>query len=117
VDAQTAPVALAEPAGRTVERATVAVDEPERLEVDADVAAPALLVVTDTFYPGWVATVDGIPAAVVRADHAFRAVALDPGRHRVRFDYRPAPLRRGAAASAAGVLVVLALCRRVSRRG
>jgi hypothetical protein len=111
------PLPLGEPADAAAERAAVVVDAPERLEVEADVTAPALLVVTDTFYPGWEATVDGAPATIVRADHAFRGVPLGPGHRRVRFDYRPAPVRRGAALSAAAVLLVLALCARGRGRG
>jgi uncharacterized membrane protein YfhO len=48
-----------------------------------------LLVLSDQWYPGWTATVDGKPAAIRRADIALRAVALSPGAHRVRFRYQP----------------------------
>jgi hypothetical protein len=48
-----------------------------------------LLVLSDQWYPGWTATVDGKPAAIRRADVALRAVALSPGAHRVRFRYQP----------------------------
>jgi hypothetical protein len=102
--------ALAEPAHGATERATIVVDEPEQVEVEALVAAAALLVVTDTFYPGWSATVDGVEAPIVRADHAFRGVMLGPGTHRVRFAYAPWSVRTGAALTAAAALVVLALC-------
>jgi uncharacterized membrane protein YfhO len=46
-------------------------------------------VLSDQWYPGWTATVDGKPAAILRADVALRAVALSPGAHRVRFRYQP----------------------------
>ena len=107
---------LAEPAEGATERATIVIDEPERVEVETLVAAPALLVLTDTFYPGWEATVDGVRVSIVRADHAFRGVALAPGTHRVRFTYAPASVRGGAAVSGAAALVVLALCMRGRRR-
>jgi uncharacterized membrane protein YfhO len=108
--------ALAEPPDGVLERATIVVDEPERVEVEAVVGAPALLVVTDSFYPGWVATVDDVQSPIIRADHAFRAVALAPGTRRVRFVYAPASVRWGAAASGAAALVVLALCVRPGRQ-
>jgi hypothetical protein len=72
-----------------------------RLEVDA--ARPGLLVLAVTAYPGWQATVDGRPAEIVRADHAFQAVAVPAGRHQVRFQYRPASFSRGLLLTLAGL--------------
>jgi uncharacterized membrane protein YfhO len=92
-------------------------DEPETVEVDATVASPALLVLTDTQYPGWEAMVDGEPAPIVRADHAFRGVRLEAGRHRrVVFRYAPASVRRGAAVSALAALVIVVLALRRQTR-
>jgi hypothetical protein len=90
-------------------------DEPSLVEIDAELAAPGLLVLADTFYPGWRASVDGKPARILAANHLFRAVALPPGRHRVRFEYAPASLRIGAAASLAGGAVALWLAWRARR--
>jgi len=77
--------------------------------VVCDVAAPAegFLVVTDTYYPGWEAAVDGEPTEILRANYLFRAVALPQGRHRVVFEYRPASLRAGAALTVICALVIL----------
>jgi uncharacterized membrane protein YfhO len=46
-------------------------------------------VLADTWYPGWQATVDGEPAAMMRANHAFRAVQLEAGEHEIEMLYRP----------------------------
>ncbi len=73
--------------------------EPERVAITADVASPAVLVLADAFYPGWQATVDGIPASILRANLMFRGLALAPGRHEIVFSYRPAAWRLGAAIS------------------
>jgi uncharacterized membrane protein YfhO len=78
--------------------------EPERVEIDVTADRDGFLVLTDLHYPGWEATVDGEAATIHRANHLFRAVWVDAGRHRVRFEYRPASLRMGAATSA-GALV------------
>jgi len=68
------------------------------------------LVLTDTFYPGWQATVDGEPAEILPADHAFRAVSLEAGEHTIRFEYRPLSFRVGAWVSlGAGLLLAAAL--------
>jgi len=49
----------------------------------------AYLVLSDVYYPGWRASVDGAPAEVLRADYAFRAVWLAPGEHEVEMRFAP----------------------------
>jgi len=81
---------------------------PERIVVDATTSAPGYLLLTDTFYPGWEATLDGRPVPILQADVYFRAVRLEPGTHRVEFQYRPASLRWGARLSGVALLLCLA---------
>ncbi|HEX5012269.1 MAG TPA: hypothetical protein VFY71_17915, partial [Planctomycetota bacterium] len=69
------------------------VDEPERMVLDVVALRPAVLVVADSYLPGWDALVDGAPAVIRPADVAFRAVALTAGGHRVELLYRPAGWR------------------------
>lgn len=83
--------------------------EPERVELAVDMDAPGALVLADTWYPGWQATVDGEPAPVLRANYLFRALLLPAGQHRVQFEYRPATLARGAAIGLAAALVLVVL--------
>ena len=73
-----------------------------------------LLVLSDQWYPGWTATVDGRPAAIRRGDVALRAVALSPGAHRIRFRYQPRWPLQGLAVFTftVAVMAVLALGRR-----
>ena len=83
-------------------------------EVALDAAAGAeggYLVLLDSFDRGWRVDVDGRPATLLRANALYRAVRLPPGRHVVRFVYRPAVLYACAAISGltALALVVLAL--------
>ena len=86
-----------------------------RLEVDAP--APALLVLTDSWYPGWTATVDGRSTPIARVNWRFRGVYLEPGAHLVRFDYRPRGIVAGAAVSAVGLLALVGLVIAGGRRG
>ncbi len=83
--------------------------EPERVDIKVHAAAPALLVLSDLFYPGWEATVDGRPAKILQANYVMRAVAIPQGEHEVQFLYKPASFRAGIAASAAGCLAVALL--------
>jgi hypothetical protein len=107
--------ALAAPAPDAVESAAIVRDDPERVDVAVTVAAPALLVLGDAWGDGWEATVDGRAVPVLRADHAFRAVAVTPDARGVVFRYAPPTLRVGAACSLAAVLVVAVLV--APRRG
>ena len=77
----------------------------------------SLLVLTDTWYPGWKATVDGRRVPVARVNWRFRGVYLEPGVHLVRFDYRPRRIVAGAAVSAIGLLALLGLVVAGGRRG
>jgi len=70
------------------------------LEYRVDGDRSSLLVVSETFAPGWICDVDGVPQPILRANHAMRAVELRPGTHRVTFSYRPGSLIFGAACSA-----------------
>jgi hypothetical protein len=100
------PAADAPPRGAAAE---IVRDELHRVEVAATLAAPGLLVLADSYYPGWRAFVDGEDAAIQPVNHLFRGVALGAGEHRVRFEYRPASVAAGAALSLAGLATWLAL--------
>jgi hypothetical protein len=59
------------------------------------------LVLTDAWYPGWTATLDGAPVPILRADLMFRAVYVPDGAHTVEFRFEPASVRAGLWISAA----------------
>lgn len=62
---------------------------PERVEVQVTSDAAGYLVLADAYYPGWVATVNGSDAPILRADLMFRAVEVGAGTSTVVFEYRP----------------------------
>jgi hypothetical protein len=68
--------------------------------------APGLLVVADTWMPGWSARVDGSPVPILRGNHAQRVIPLmEPGRHTIALDYRPPGLALGCAITAVSAVV------------
>ncbi len=93
---------------------------PERISVTAELSAPAVLVFSEMYYPGWRATVDGAVRDVLPVNTALRGVHVEAGRHDVVLTYEPDSLKQGMAVSA-GAMVVLAvllvLAWRQSRRG
>ena len=79
---------------------SIQIDEPLRVELTATMKGDGYVVLADTTYPGWRATVDGIPAPIFAANGLFRAVFVRDGSHRVRFEYRSRSLHLGAAIAA-----------------
>jgi hypothetical protein len=80
---------------------------PNRAEVRASVAAPAVLMVSDAYSDDWRVTVDGQPATLYRANYAFRGVWLPPGDHVVDFSYRPRAFLLGGGISGITLLGLL----------
>jgi Bacterial membrane protein YfhO len=58
-----------------------------------------ILVLTDSFYPGWKAYVDGREAKIFRANHFFRSVPIPKGEHRIEFRYQPQSFKIGSIIS------------------
>lgn len=77
-----------------------------RVVVRATTARPAYLVLSEAYYPGWRARVDGADAPIYQADYLFRAVYLTPGEHEIVFAFMPASYVASALATAAGLACV-----------
>ena len=81
----------------------------ERVDVDTDRRrARSLLVLTDSWFPGWKATVDGHDVPIERVDYLIRGVPVPAGAHRVEFRYEPASWRAGWIVSLLALIVILA---------
>lgn len=86
---------------------------PDSIEIHVETTAPGLLVVGNTWMPGWSATVDGRPAQVFRGNHWQQVVALkDAGRHRVVLRFQPPGYRKGLTVTTASLVgwAGLSLC-------
>ncbi|MGZ5298812.1 MAG: hypothetical protein ACXWDU_03970 [Actinomycetota bacterium] len=71
---------------------------PEDVRVTVDTAAPALVVVRNSYDEGWSATVDGRPAPLLATDYLVQGVAVPAGTHDIRLVYRDDDVVRGARA-------------------
>jgi len=82
--------------------------EAQRVTVRSDATRPALLVLTDNWYPGWKATVDGKSAPVERVDYLIRGVRVPAGAHTVEFSYEPSSWVWARVLSLLGLLAIAA---------
>lgn len=69
------------------------------IELEVTTSAPAYLVLSEVYYPGWRAEVDGRMARILPANFGFRAVYLEPGSHHVRMFFLPMTWVAGLAVS------------------
>jgi Bacterial membrane protein YfhO len=110
---------VAAPAGRAG-TAEIVVDGPERVVVSVDAPRPALLVLADSFAPGWRVAVDGEERPLREANHYVRGVPVPPGAHRVEFTYTAPGFRAGlglAAIAWAGLAAIALLAGRRRAEG
>ena len=87
--------------------------------VDADIVAaePSLVVVSQTYYHDWRAYVDGRETPLLRANHAFQALQVPPGRHQIRLAYEDRAFETGATVSIVAWLgCLICLFRGLGRR-
>ncbi|MGH8935809.1 MAG: YfhO family protein [Acidimicrobiia bacterium] len=93
-------------------------DSGDRIAVSIDATGPGYLVVADALQHGWQATVDGRPAPLLEADHAFVAVSVPQGQHGVELSYQPLGWNLGRVISAVTVLALfLGILGHYSSRG
>jgi hypothetical protein len=92
----------------------------ERLALQVETADAAVLLLLDTWYPGWRCRIDGREVPVLIADYLFRGVPLSPGKHEIVFSYEPAYFYWGlrlSGLSALAALLMLFWIGRPSRPG
>jgi len=80
-----------------------------RVVLQVQAARPGLVYCSESYFPGWRASVNGRPAPILAANYAFRAVPVPAGEAVVELSYVPPGLRRGLMLSLAAALIVLAL--------
>jgi hypothetical protein len=99
-----------------VEAASIRSYQSQDVQIEAVLDRSGILVLNETGYPGWTATVDGHPTEWIDANYLFRGVLLAPGKHAVRFRYQPKSFRRGATISGLTMAGLLAIGLAVPKR-
>ncbi len=66
-----------------------------RLSAHIETTTPGLLLLNDTFFPGWKARVNQIPKELLEVNYLFKGILLTPGRYEVTFSYEPFSYKLG----------------------
>ena len=80
--------------------------QPQRVILETSANKEALLFLSDAYYPGWKAFVDGEQAKIYQANYAFRAVVVPKGEHKIIFNYQPDSFHLGVAVSLSTFLLL-----------
>ena len=89
--------------------------EPNRLLISVVAPGGGWLVLSDTWYPGWRASIDGVEVPIYPADAVFRALRLPKGEYEVEFKYLPMSFSIGTVISAAAWSGLFISWRRLKR--
>jgi len=79
---------------------------PNRVRIDATLGCRGLLILSDIFYPGWTATIDGRTVAIIETYGALRGVVLETGSHQIEFTYQPSSALAGFTLTVLGIAFV-----------
>jgi len=95
---------LALEAGRT--RVTLVEDGSQRIRIQLSANSPGTLIIADTWYPGWTASVDGLECDIQKAFGCFRAIPVPTGVRSIAVTYQPREFRRGLWVTFAAIFVI-----------
>lgn len=81
--------------------------EPSRIDIKTASSVPTVLVLSENYFAGWRASVDGQRAKILRVNYNLRGISLPPGEHRISFYYRPSSAIIGFTISLLTLLALL----------
>jgi Bacterial membrane protein YfhO len=82
---------------QSTDRAEILKLEDTYIQIQTQVATPKFLVLSDVFYPGWQATIDGKATKIFQANYVQRGVQVPTGEHVIEFKFEPMSFRLGAS--------------------
>lgn len=77
------------------------------VEIQAKLISPALIVLSDSYFPGWEVAIDGKPSQIIRTNCAMRGVFVETGAHIIEMEYRPTSGLVGGIISGMSCLILL----------
>ena len=80
---------------------------PGYIKLSCTTSQPGLFFISDTYFPGWYARVDGKVTKIIRTDYAFQGLWLSQGTHTIELNYDPASFKYGALLSIIGILSLI----------
>lgn len=83
--------------------------QPTRLTLETNAKTATIAIVSEIFYPGWEATLDGVAQPIYLTNFLLRGVAVPPGQHRIEMRYRAPAARTGALISLSTLLLIILL--------
>lgn len=89
--------------------ATLVDYRPEQITVQTTATQPAFLVLSDSYYPGWQATIDGKPAPLYATNVLFRGLEIPAGEHEIIFTYWPTHFTLAIWLSITGLILLCGL--------
>ena len=87
-----------------------------KITIEADVGKEAIVVVSDSFYPGWKAKVDGENTEIFAANINSKAVIVPRGKHKIEFSYRPKNIEYSAPTSVISLVISSLILLKTRRR-
>ena len=89
---------------------------PGYIKLSCTTSQPGLFFISDTYFPGWHALVDGKKMKIIRADYALQGIWLSQGTHTIELNYDPASFKYGALLSIIGILSLIGFALIVFRK-
>jgi uncharacterized membrane protein YfhO len=87
----------------------IKLEQPDKVEIEISDGAEGWLLVADTWYPGWQATIDGKLVEIARAEYLFRGICVPQGDHQVVMEYKPNSFYFGMTASIFGLIIIIGM--------
>ncbi|HKQ78491.1 MAG TPA: DUF6044 family protein [Blastocatellia bacterium] len=100
-------VALPHPEIKSSAEASVIRYEPQRIEIKTVASDARFLALSEVYYPGWKARIDGVESLIYRTNYTLRGLVVPPGEHKIEFVYTPSSLHIGAICFGLGALLLL----------
>lgn len=88
-----------------VKKVDIEVYEQQKVQLRVNTDVDRILFLSDNYYPGWKAIIDGVPTKIYRANYTFRAIVVPKGEHTVTFQFKPLSFIAGAYISVSTLIL------------